>query len=156
MSSNLFSSKTVWKKRKYSYSRIFNRYKNAQLPKHQIIHLNKYKLNNLRFESSEDETFDNKYSIKELEYPLYFTINQLLNELRMMKRRYFLNYAFKSSLSSKLKFLKDNFGLKSLYRVALILFLISLLSISIWILLSAVILFRGGWSTSKKKDNLVQ
>ncbi|MAT21918.1 MAG: primosomal protein N', partial [Rhodobiaceae bacterium] len=40
------------KKRKYSYSRIFNRYKNAQLPKHQIIDLNKYKLNNQSWISS--------------------------------------------------------------------------------------------------------
>ena len=42
---------------------------------------NKYKLNHLSFESSEDETFDTIYSLKELEYPLYFTINQLLNEI---------------------------------------------------------------------------
>ena len=34
------------KKKKYSYSRIINRYKNAQLPKHEIIELKKYKLNN--------------------------------------------------------------------------------------------------------------
>ena len=34
------------KKKKYSYSRIFSRYKNAQLPKHEIIDLNKYKLIN--------------------------------------------------------------------------------------------------------------
>ena len=32
------------KKKKYTYSRIINRYKNAQLPKHEIIDLNKYKL----------------------------------------------------------------------------------------------------------------
>ena len=42
---------------------------------------NKYKLNHLSFESSEDETFDTIYSLKELEYPLYFTINQLLTEI---------------------------------------------------------------------------
>jgi len=42
---------------------------------------NKYKLNHLSFESSEEETFDTIYSLKELEYPLYFTINQLLNEI---------------------------------------------------------------------------
>ena len=42
---------------------------------------NKYKLNHLSFESSEDETFDTIYSLKELEYPLYYTINQLLNEI---------------------------------------------------------------------------
>ena len=42
---------------------------------------NKYKLNHLSFESSEDEPFDTIYSLKELEYPLYFTINQLLNEI---------------------------------------------------------------------------
>jgi len=42
---------------------------------------NKYKLNHLSFESSEDDTFDTIYSLKELEYPLYFTINQLLNEI---------------------------------------------------------------------------
>ena len=42
---------------------------------------NKYKLNNLSFESSENETFDTIYSLKELEYPLYFTINQIINEL---------------------------------------------------------------------------
>jgi len=40
------------KKRKYSYSRIFNRYRNAQLPKHEIIDLNKYKLNNQSWISS--------------------------------------------------------------------------------------------------------
>ena len=34
------------KKKKYSYSRIISRYKNAQLPKHEIIDLNKYKVNN--------------------------------------------------------------------------------------------------------------
>ena len=42
---------------------------------------NKYKLNYLSFESSEEETFDTIYSLKELEYPLYFTFNQLLNEI---------------------------------------------------------------------------
>ena len=31
------------KKKKYSYSRIINRYKNAQLPKHEVIDLNKFK-----------------------------------------------------------------------------------------------------------------
>ena len=33
------------KKKKYSYSRIIKRYKNAQLPRHEIIDLNKYKTN---------------------------------------------------------------------------------------------------------------
>ena len=42
---------------------------------------NKYKLNHLSFESSEDDNFDTIYSLKELEYPLYFTFNQLLNEI---------------------------------------------------------------------------
>jgi hypothetical protein len=42
---------------------------------------NEYKLNHLSFESSKDDTFDTIYSLKELEYPLYFTINQLLNEI---------------------------------------------------------------------------
>ena len=42
---------------------------------------NKYKLNHLSFESSDDETFDTIYSLKELEYPVYFTVNQLLNEI---------------------------------------------------------------------------
>ena len=32
------------KKKKYSYSRLISRYKNAQLPNHEIIDLNKYKL----------------------------------------------------------------------------------------------------------------
>jgi hypothetical protein len=43
--------------------------------------INKYKLNNNKFESSKDDTFDTIYSLKELEYPLYFTVYQLLNEI---------------------------------------------------------------------------
>jgi hypothetical protein len=44
-----------------------------------IIH--KYKLNNTKFESSNDDSFDTIYSLKELEYPLYFTFYQLFNEI---------------------------------------------------------------------------
>ena len=40
------------KKKKYSYSRILNRYKNAKLPKHEVIDLNKYKLPNLSWIST--------------------------------------------------------------------------------------------------------
>ena len=53
---------------------------------------NKYKLNHLRFESSEDDTFDTIYSLKELEYPLYFTINQLLNEIHTSYEYYIQGY----------------------------------------------------------------
>jgi len=53
---------------------------------------NKYKLNNLRFESSEDETFDTIYSLKELEYPLYFTINQLLTDIHTSYEYYIQGY----------------------------------------------------------------
>ena len=53
---------------------------------------NKYKLNHLSFESSEDETFDTIYSLKELEYPLYFTINQLLNEIHTSYEYYIQSY----------------------------------------------------------------
>jgi len=53
---------------------------------------NKYKLNHLSFESSEEETFDTIYSLKELEYPLYFTINQLLNEIHTSYEYYIQSY----------------------------------------------------------------
>ncbi len=40
-------------KKKYSYSKLVNRYKNAQLPRHEIIDLKKYKISNKNWISSE-------------------------------------------------------------------------------------------------------
>jgi len=59
------------KKRKYSYSRIINRYKNAKLPEHQIIDLNKYKLNNQSWISS--KTIEKvKYHLENGDQVLFF------------------------------------------------------------------------------------
>ena len=59
------------KKKKYSYSRIINRYKNAQLPKHEIIDLNKYKLNNQSWISS--KTIEKvKYHLENGDQILFF------------------------------------------------------------------------------------
>jgi len=59
------------KKKKYSYSRIINRYKNAKLPEHQIIDLNKYKLNNQSWISS--KTIEKaKYHLENGDQVLFF------------------------------------------------------------------------------------
>ena len=59
------------KKKKYSYSRIISRYKNAQLPKHEIIDLKKYKLNNQSWISS--KTIEKvKYHLKNGDQVLFF------------------------------------------------------------------------------------
>ena len=59
------------KKKKYYYSRIIKRYKNAQLPEHQIIDLNKYKLNNQSWISS--KTIEKvKYHLENGDQVLFF------------------------------------------------------------------------------------
>ena len=59
------------KKKKYSFSRIIKRYKNAQLPEHQIIDLNKYKLNNQSWISS--KTIEKvKYHLENGDQVLFF------------------------------------------------------------------------------------
>ena len=42
---------------------------------------NQYKLDNKRFVTSEDDTYDTIYSFNELEYPIYFTFHQVMNHI---------------------------------------------------------------------------
>jgi len=59
------------KKKKYSYSRLINRYKNAQLPNHEIIDLKKYKLLNQSWISS--KTIEKvKYHLENGDQILFF------------------------------------------------------------------------------------
>ena len=42
---------------------------------------NHYKLDNKRFVTSDDDTYDTIYSFNELEYPIYFTFHQVMNHI---------------------------------------------------------------------------
>ena len=67
---------------------------------------NSYKIVNNQFISSDDDNFDTIYSLSELEYPIYFTVHQILNHVIKMKLPSKLNnYFSKKNLNSILNFM---------------------------------------------------